>query len=347
MNIIQVVLLALSVGIGKPGAIPPPYDDTGSGGSDEARVLLVAMGVNHASIDSLVWEQTNERWIDDAWELAESSKRSVQGACWSTEQKVSLRDENGKLETFAYIYCFDGQAVSTLNVKSNRGIVREGTNADTAMWATPSKFLGRYIDGVGHRKLHDILLDAQDLRVRSGASEGTKYVSGYVEVGRLSLYLEVCIDILNGFRATEINFYDGLLRRPMELIRVESFQVLNGISVPSRGTDTLYFVQADDDPRWSALQKLVVPLAKGRASPDPADPAVREAYKQAILAVYGPGGVPATLIGPPHRMTVTKIVSVNSEIPHTAFKVNPPAGAVVVDFLRLKSSDGNPVSIGP
>jgi hypothetical protein len=348
-TMIWALTAAAAVWSAQPALPPPPYDDTQRGTESEARALIAALRVSDDSLVSIRWTQRNERVAGEGWEPAEESQRWIDGGRWAFDQTVHLRRENdGVPVSPSFSYRFDGQVVRTLNRDTHRGKVCAARPADTAMWATPPKYMGRYLDVNEHRTLPEILMDAQELRVRPGQGGASRIVSGYAEVNNHAWFVEVAIDTARGFSPTCITLYDALLRRPIERLKVETLENREGAWVPVSGTDVLWYLPGEmKDPRWDRLQERVRPLAGEAGLPNPSDPVVRAAYKAAIEEIYGPDGIPVELLGPPHRLLVTEVISVNKPMADREFDLELPKDAVMVDFLRLRSSDGKPVAISP
>ncbi|MFN7021395.1 MAG: hypothetical protein ACK4WH_08730 [Phycisphaerales bacterium] len=328
-------------------ASPPPYNDAEHGTREEAIALLTAMDINDQSLASLVWEQTNSRLDGDTWVLVEKSSRALESTRWRCEQTTYLLDEEGTPFPTSDVYVFDGLALHTLNPRSQSGIVRELSPADLSMWSTPLKFMGRYLDQARQRRLAELLLTSDELRVRAGPEDVLRVVSGYVEIGSHAFFLEVTIDTSRGFAPLEIRLYDGLLRRAVETMEVSKLESRSGVWIPTEGVDTHYFLNpAEDDKRWPALQDQL-----RRLTPEgdlvPSDTALRRSVKQAINELYGQAGVPVSRLSPPHRLSVTKISSVNQVMPASTFQPPRPDGAVIIDGFRLKGSNGESVLINP
>lgn len=328
-------------------ASPPPYNDAEHGTREEAIALLTAMDINDQSLESLVWEQSNSRLEGDTWVLVEKSSRAADSTRWRCEQSTYLPDDEGTPCTTSDVYVFDGLALHTLNARTQSGIVRELSPADLSMWSTPLKFMGRHLDQAGQRTLAELLLASDELRVRAGPEDSLRVVSGYVEIGSHAFFLETTIDTSRGFAPVEIRLYDGLLRRSVETMVVSKLEFRSGVWIPTEGVDTHYFLNpAEDDKRWPALQEKL-----RRLTPEGdlvlSDRALRRSVKQAINEVYGQAGVAVSPLSPPHRMSVTKISSVNRAIPASTFQPPRPDGAVIVDGFRLKGSNGEPVLIKP
>lgn len=330
-----------------PTAPPRPYDDSESGTREEALALIAAMDINDGALRSLEWSQKNERATPDGWEVAEQSERVFDGARWACDRTVSLPAADGRSVNISSNYVFDGLVLHTLDKARKTGLVRESKPADVAMWSTPLKFMGRFVDTVEHRSLAEVLEGAAELRVRAGASEGVRVVSGYVELGQHAYFLQADIDTSRGFAPVRIALYDGLVRRPVEVLEVTRLGQHAGAWIPVSGVDSLYTLPSEmSDPRWSKLQEKMRPLVSEDGTIHAGEAAIRQAAKSAINEVYGAGGVPVELLSPPHRLTVT-VRSANERIPDARFRLSPPDGAVIVDGLHLRASNGSPVVISP
>ncbi len=328
-------------------AMPPPYDDSESGTREEARALVAAMDINDRVLRSLEWTQKNERAVGEGWELAEQSERAFDGARWACDQTVSLPVGGGRTVDISSTYVFDGLVLHTLDNARKTGLIRESKHADVAMWSTPLKFMGRFLDTVEHRSLSELLDGAAELRVRAGTSDEVRVVSGYVEIGQHAYFLRADIDTSRGFAPIRITLYDGLVRRPVETLEVTRLEQTAGAWIPVSGIDTLYTLPTEiDDPRWSKLQEKMRSLVSDDGTIHAGEAAIRRAAKSAIDEVYGAGGVPVELLSPPHRLTVT-VRSANERVPEARFHLRPPDGAVIVDGLHLHASNGNPVVISP
>jgi hypothetical protein len=167
-----------------------------------------------------------------------------------------------------------------------------------------------------------------------------------VEVNGHAWYLEVGVALDAGFAPRSIAIFDGLLRWPIERSAVEKFEQHAGVWIPVVATDEFWNLPTEiNDPKWDEFQKKVLPLVKA-GPPNPADPTVRQAYKEAIAACYGPGGITVEPMAPCHRLTVSH-VEVNRPPAPGVFEVNAPEGTVFVNFLQLHATDGKPVAIGP
>lgn len=338
--------LAVGLGLCTPPQAPGPYDDTNTGSPEEARALIEAMAVNDAALWAMEWEQRTFRWNGTAWEPAEESRQAFDGPRWSMVQTVHMSDMDSPM---SHIRRFDGFQCLTLNADSKRGSIRPVDVADRGSWGSPLKFLGRFLDRMDQRTLAQILADGQDLRVRSEAPT-IRVVSGYAEVSRRAYFVEAALDTARGFCPVRIRVFDGLLRWPIAQLESTRLERHGDVWIPMDGIESHWYLPATEEPeaKWMEFQRRVAPLSAGGAIRNPADPAVRLAYKEAIQAVYGAAGIPVATMVPPHRLEVTKIHSVNRPIPLDRFSTEPPDDTeLLVDGLRLRASGGAEVLITP
>jgi hypothetical protein len=339
--------LAVGLGLWIPPQPPGPYDDTNTGSPEEARALIEAMAVNDAALWAMEWEQRTLRWNGTEWEPAEESRQAFQYDRWAMRQTVHMPDLD---EPLTHARRFDGVQMLTMNLDTLQGSIRPVDPGDRDRWGTPLKYLGRRISRGEPRTVAQILADAEDLRVREGDEPSIRVVSGFARVARAAMIVEAALDTSRGFCPVRITLFDGRGRWPVAQYQTTALARHGGAWVPVGGVESYWVVSAEDgnDPRWAEFRRLVPPREEGDAPPDPADPAVRRAYRDAVRSAFGPSGIPVESLVPAHRLEVTAIRSANTPIAPREFSTEPPEEALwVVDGLRLRSSNGVGVVITP
>jgi hypothetical protein len=205
-------------------------------------------------------------------------------------------------------------------------------------------YLGRTVSAGGVRRLGELLLEADNLRVlQTEDFAGVVRICGTVDTGGMVAELEVDIDTSRGFMPIRIRTLDGLMMYPVEVLTVTRIDLVNGHYMPSEGTRETYYLNANEEQAARLDKELsAVGLDVKDRRPDPRDPDTRRKYQEAVRAAFGDAGAPCALIAPPQRMVRVSFPSVNRVIPPEKFVVPGDLGSRLVNLFE-GTDDGNPI----
>lgn len=237
----------------------------------------------------------------------------------------------------------DGVVQETLQHERNAGLVKDADR--TALWVpNPAMFLGRNVAVDGALRMGELLLKSPDLELADPPADRPWLfrLRGTVATGGMIAVLVVDVDPRSGFMPVRIENRESTQDFPMEIMTVTSAKPHGGVWLPMAGVrETFYccdWKEGDFDRLGEAARREGFPQREF----DPRDEGARQAYIRAIRAVFGERGLPiAKMDTSPQRFQVTRVVSLNEQLPPDKFRVKYDSGSRWVDAFRFVDQDGN------
>jgi hypothetical protein len=334
---------------------------------DDAVVLAKALLAHDLSIRSLQWRQkvfvdraylefhrsnTTEQWTEPLEWPAEPGHKAAE-----TERVVMLAtgeqgfDQRGRwyfdarLSTTADLpaegrYAYDGEIVRTYNAHTKTGYMRPPESAERRMWLSPEMLLGRGQDWTKHRRLGELLLEGEGLRV-SGTDDGRPILEAVLPLNTGRKILSVTVDPEHQFAPRRIVLRDDLELRVHEILETTKFQLVDGIAVPVEGNRLVFGVEMTEE-QANNLRAAGESRGLGEGSDVHNDPAARTKFQQSVRETFGDAGLPVRILGEGiHLLRSVEIVSMNQAIPDSMFTINFPSGSHIMNVFVGKTQIGN------
>jgi len=219
----------------------------------------------------------------------------------------------------------------------------------SAYWSPgPPMFLGRRVALHSWKRLGDLLMEGQELRIETPENEaGVVRLRAVVFTGAYWSDILVDVDTRHGFMPVRIENRDAYTLRPLEIITTSTVSEVDGVFLPAAGqreTFTSGEVTADEvRDLTTAYTRRGIPITGAR---HPEDAKERSLVQAAIAEVFGAAGYPRRPAAreSPQRVETVEYLSVNKSIAARVKFEIPPTWRVfnLWDFMANGRPEEDP-----
>lgn len=299
----------------------------------EARSLAHALLTHDLTLRSMEWHERTlirDASAEQLVVLNESDQGMDEWGRWYSHGSVGYRNQLGEMSYYRVHYAFDGQIVQTFNEANNSGLIRP-LETELRSMVAPFLMLGRAIDFTTYRRLGQLLLDTDSLRLSTPVDAGIATLSASLQLNGKPAVLEVEVDTRHGFAPRAIRRYDDVWGILKEEIVASKFELHSGVWIPTNGHRTSFAVDDRDAQRTAALNaelsRVALSERQGLSHME-----THALFRAAIRTVFGPEGAHTVPIGEGrYDLEITSITAVNETMADGKFEITYPTGALVVD----------------
>lgn len=305
---------------------------------DEAVALARALLAHDEGVYSIEW--SGEAWARRGageWETFQAADHGMdESGAWYMQARVGMREGPGREMVFSWEkrWSEDG-VVQTWAQEGGDHAVRVWLDVTPLWYPNVALFLGRMCDGEGERRLGEILLAGEHLRVVTPENEAGIVRIGGVwgpDDGMRRDYL-VDIDTKLGYMPVRIEVQERMRACTMEVMEVTAVEQVDGVYLPVAGDRWTY---STVEPSEAKSEELAAGLRGAGFDLTPRavvwTPEEAERFREVVLDVFGPGGYPTEpMEGGEQRLAGVKIRSVNKGIAREKFVAELPPGMGLAD----------------
>lgn len=328
--------------------------------SSESAAIAIVQGllVHDQSIQSLEWHgsvflERNDGVRVPVYEGAQAFEGL---ASWAANWRHYTRDDNDvPLEPLAHQYFVESDGLTrAYNPRANGGLIRP-EELERMGFASPWMLLGRHIDWSRMRRMGELLLGAENLRItQPDNGNGCVTVRGLFKAGwRLGIddwrEIEVTVDTTRSFVPVHVAMFDDLWGYPMEEFATTRVEYVAGVWVPTRGWRVLHehplhaeWFDDEDEDESPRAKRFAVELTKlGIAGTESRnDPSVRAKFREALSSAFDGQPLPLVPVIGVSTFELSEPIRVNVGIAPAKFMITFPnatrVGSAYVGTLVTK-----------